>query len=236
MTPKAEDRLWLIWQDPQTCLRHAIGELWRDQGNYYFQYNEEKLKEAEKNGCLPHPAFPDIRKQYESDQLFNAFARRLPNKKRPDYRDILSKYALTVDSDDFAILSATGGKLVTDYFEFAKVMANCDNQSFQHDFYVAGWKYWGAKGNFGVNDFAQGERLNLVHEENNLFDPFALRIFSENGVKIGYVPAFYSRDIGHYLAKHCGIEVCVITFEPNAESDKVMKVRITCESTCVHAV
>lgn len=114
--------LWLIWQNMETRQRYHVGKLILENGVYSFSYEKSgyrrKLAEAMDNGYQPHLAFPDIDKIYTSNHLFGPFARRLPDKRRPDYSNILQELGLSEHSTEIDVLHATGGILATDSYEF----------------------------------------------------------------------------------------------------------------------
>ena len=77
----------------------------------------EKLKEAEKQGFNLLVAFPQIDVTYENPQLFASFGARLPDKRRPEIKEILETYGMT-EYDEFELLKRSGAKLPTDNYEF----------------------------------------------------------------------------------------------------------------------
>ncbi len=120
----APDVLWLIWQNEETEQCYYVGNLILHQdGTYTFSYElsgkRQTLTEAMQNGYKPHLSFRDIEKTYVSDRLFGPFARRLPDKRRPDFKGILKANHLTSDYTDMDLLRVTGGRLATDSYEFA---------------------------------------------------------------------------------------------------------------------
>ena len=223
--------LWLIWQDSKTRLRHIVGKLWIKKGKYYFAYNKDGLKSSAKQGFQLHPAFPHYRVVYKSENLFPAFAMRLPNKDRPDYIQILKKYDLNPDDSDFDILTATGGRLATDNYEFVPAFYGCDNYQLNHEFFVAGWRYWEGP-TLSEGELVPGNRLLIEPEPENEYDKFALQVKTNDGVKIGYIPVFYSKIIYHYIAKGCNCDLEIVNFDPNKESQEILKVKLICDGNC----
>ncbi|HBY20666.1 MAG: hypothetical protein A2Y24_02470 [Clostridiales bacterium GWE2_32_10] len=78
-------------------MRYVIGELTYVENEYIFKYNS-KLSEAEDEGFTFYPGFPDRNKEYRSRNLFINVSTRLPNKDRPDYKEILERYGLDVNA------------------------------------------------------------------------------------------------------------------------------------------
>ena len=87
-----KDYLYLIWQDSVSRRQFIVGQLSKN-GRYEFRYTDD-ISLALKAGFQPLVAFEDISKTYYSDQLFPAFACRLPDCKRKDIDIILQKYGL----------------------------------------------------------------------------------------------------------------------------------------------
>ncbi len=110
------DYIYLVWKDYKTSQRYVIGKLSKN-GKYQFEYRCEDVNKAIENGFEPLIAFPDINKIYESYDIFPAFSSRLPDKRRKDVKEILSKYKLQ-KYDAFELLKKSGGKLPTDSLEF----------------------------------------------------------------------------------------------------------------------
>lgn len=214
--------LWLVWQDPKTRLRHVIGKLWFKKGLYYYAYDTSNLKKAMNGSFSLHQAFPDPNKVYKSETLFPAFKLRLPNKRRPDYLELLKEYDLNDTSSDLEILSATAGRLATDNYEFVPTLSNCETL----DFYLAGWRHWNGNA-VSHQDLQPGTLLDIVPEEENKYDKFALQVYTTSKVKIGYVPAFYSRIVYDQLAKNgFKYELTVLSFNPDKEPSIILKLRL----------
>lgn len=111
-----KDYIYLIWKDYKTGQRYVVGELSKN-GKYEFKYRVEYIDNAVKNGFTPLIAFPIINEVYENYDIFPAFSSRLPDKRRKDVKEILSKYKLE-KYDAFELLKKSGGKLPTDSLEF----------------------------------------------------------------------------------------------------------------------
>lgn len=111
-----KDYIYLIWKDYKTGQRYVVGELSKN-GKYEFKYRVEDIDNAVENGFTPLIAFPIINEVYENYDIFPAFSSRLPDKRRKDVKEILSKYKLE-KYDAFELLKKSGGKLPTDSLEF----------------------------------------------------------------------------------------------------------------------
>lgn len=193
-----KDELWLIWKEPISRRRYKVGALVKESSKYKFYYVNPELNDAKEVGFNYFPGFEDTSKIYENEKLFINIATRLPNPARPDYLEILNCYNLERDSDNFEILKATRGRIVTDNYEFVSAF---DPNRVEFD--VAGTNYCKdveeCKKYLKIND-----KLYLEHELNNEKDNHAIKvIYERNGNKyhLGYVPRYYSKEILNELNK-----------------------------------
>lgn len=63
-------------------------------------------------------------------------------------------------------------------------------------FDIAGFSYW--EGCIVFNDLKIGTVLNLIREEENKFDPYAVAIFYCE-IKLGYIPRSENKEISKFL-------------------------------------
>lgn len=87
------DCIYLVWENYKTRQKYVVGELSKT-GKYEFKYRVEHVQKAIKDGFKPLIAFPNINEVYESCNIFPAFSSRLPDKRRKDVKEILTKYKL----------------------------------------------------------------------------------------------------------------------------------------------
>lgn len=220
--------LCLLWQNQQTRQWYHIANLTlKVDGMYSFSYELEKkkrgLKEALQNGYHLHPSFPDAIKRYQSDKLFSTFSRRLPNKSRPDYLELLRANNLKDDSDEFEILSLTGGRLISDNYEFVKPVY-FDGKKFSFDFYVRGWRYYNDE-EYKIDELS---KISLETEEENEQDPDAIMVRYEDKV-IGYVPAFYSEFMKAVMDSESNYTIMDIQYNTHTSSHRKLNISINGE-------
>lgn len=191
-----KNEMWLIWKHPETRRRYKIGVLSEIESKYIFKYVDPELNDATSVGFRCFPGFEDIKKIYESEELFANIETRLPNPGRADYLEILNSYNLEKDSDKMEILKATKGRLVTDNYEFVPAF---DSNKVEFD--VAGTRHCPdvkeCSNLINVND-----KLLLELEPENKFDPKAIKvIYLKEGKKyhLGYVPRYYSNELFRLL-------------------------------------
>lgn len=114
------DLVYLVWKDVKTGNKYKVAMLYKENEKYYFKYILENVKEAQRNGFELLVAFPQINATYENPHLFAVFGARLPDKRRPEIKEILNTYDMT-EYDEFELLKRSGAKLPTDSYEFVKI-------------------------------------------------------------------------------------------------------------------
>lgn len=212
--------MWLIWKQPETRSRYKIGILNYENNIYTFSYDDTELKEAMKVGFDYFPGFEDIKKIYTSKELFTNISKRLPNKKRADYLEILNSYNLENDSTDLEILKATKGRLLTDNYEFVLAF---DASKIEFD--IAGTRHCPdvkkCKKIISVND-----KLILELDSENKYDKWAIKVFlSKDGQKLhlGYVPRYYSKQLTEMLKSNIKYSAMVqsLNFESEISDEEI---------------
>ena len=223
--------LWLIWQNTKTRQRYHIGNLVHEEDKYIFYYENREyrrtLKEAMDHGYKPHVAFPDINKVYTSTTLFGPFARRLPDERRPDFDHILTEHGLSRDYTEMDLLRVTGGRLATDSYEFVSPIYVV-NDHFDFDFYIAGWRHY--HGEDIIHELKEGQDVYFKMEKDNPEDSKAVIVLSDkNGIKLGYIPAFYSGFMFQAIQNNCHFHAKIEKINYNAKPQ--LRVYISVEGT-----
>ena len=186
--------LWLIWKQPTSRRRYKIGTLLIEQKQYTFRYDDE-INDAKSDGFTCFPGFEDINKTYESTSMFPNIFSRLPNKKRPDYKNILMFYNLKEDASDDEILAATKGKLVTDNYEFVQAF-NEKNILFD----IVGTRH-SKDLQKCLHSLKKGMKISLELDKTNEHDKYAIKVLLES-MHIGFVPRYYSKNLTKLLEKN----------------------------------
>lgn len=205
--------LYLIWKDPQTRRNYTVGTLSKHQG-YSFEYCAE-AENAEEAGWKGLKAFPE-KKQYNSDVLFPVFSSRLPDRKRRDIKTILKKYGLD-DYDEFDLLKKSGARLPIDTYELIDPIFPEDT-TIERKFFIMGTRHHALCDGKKCEAFSSvriGESLILEHELENEHDPNAIRISTNAGEPLGYVPRYYSEAVSTRL--RAGVTYTCTVIEANKE-------------------
>lgn len=221
-----KEELWLIWKNPISRRRYKIGVLTKEKNKYIFNYVNPELDDAKIVGFNYFPGFENINKTYESETLFTNIVTRLPNITRPDYLEILNCYNLEKGIEEFDILKATHGRIITDNYEFVLPFS-----SSKLEFDIAGISHSNdiekCKNNLKIND-----RLYLEHEKENPKDSNAIKIiFKNNGnnYHLGYVPRYYSKELLNELKKDIKYSAMIqsVNLESKLTDEKIIiKVKI----------
>lgn len=197
----AANKLCLLWQNQKSRNWYHIGNLLYSNDKYYFEYQVESTKrnvhEALKNGYTIYPTFPNLYEKYESSILFSTFARRLPILNRRDYQVVLKNLGITSETNEFEIMSITGGASHSDNYEFLKPI-ELDGQNFKLDFYLRGWRHYNEAGDV----LLANDELTLEPELDNAYDSDAVAVYKNKTKRIGYVPAFYSQFISQMIKSY----------------------------------
>lgn len=216
--------LYVIWKDPRSRRNYIIGKLLKSDG-YTFEYCGEYEK-AQEAGWELLDAFPE-EKLYKSKDLFAAFAGRLPDPKRKGIETILKKYGLD-EFDGYELLRKSTGRLPIDTYEFIDPIFP-EDETVQRDFYLMGIRHHaGCEGEDCSlkPEIKVGDELILKAEPDNPSDPFAIRVETQKGQMLGYIPRYYSESISGRLSK--GMTYSCIAFEisSEAECETCLKVRL----------
>lgn len=220
--------LYLIWKDPRTRRNFTVGKLMRGD-KFTFEYEQEE-REAKEYGWSGMEAFPDNR-IYESEYMFPVFTSRLPDRKRRDISKILEKYNLSI-YDEFELLRRSGARLPIDTYEFVDPISS-EDKTIEREFFVMGIRHYTACD--GTNcellpTVEIGERLELRPEPENLYDPMAIRVLTERGQHLGYIPRYYSYAILERIKKNVSYSCVVIEVEPARGCSECVKVKFNMPS------
>lgn len=116
MASELKNIIWMLWRNDQGE-PFKVGELSRREEKYYFRYDNDGVKKAEKYGFSPLPKLPRIDTEYFREELFCSFLTRIPGNGKKDVNSVLKEYHL-VEYDPFELLVKSGGKMPKDSFEF----------------------------------------------------------------------------------------------------------------------
>lgn len=221
-----KDFIYLVWKEPKSRQQFVIAKLSKN-GKYEFEYGFN-IQQALDKGFIPFIAFNDIHKKYESDKLFTSFSSRIPDRRRKDINDILSKYGLS-EYDEYKLLKKSGGRLPIDDLEFIDPIINNGENPVERYLYIAGIRhYLGCEGkscdkavNVEVN-----ENLKLELEPTNIYDEYAIKVCKEDGILIGYIPRYYSMELNDLIKNGWEYTIKVYEINKNNNCNECLKVSL----------
>lgn len=94
-----------------------IGTLSAEDGKWRFEYSDEFRRQDELRTIVE---FPDVNKTYQSDDLWQFFASRIPSPEQAEVEAIL-KHEQIEESDAVGLLRRFGKKTITNPFELEAV-------------------------------------------------------------------------------------------------------------------
>jgi hypothetical protein len=181
-------RLFLVWHHSQPTgarSRRIVGELVKQGNDATFRYlkNTEDFEAALGEGFHEFPAFADRAGDASQPGAMDVFMRRLPPRKREDFKEYLSQYSLPNNfiGSDFALLGYTGARLASDNFELCPDLAGA-RAPLDLVIEATGTQYH-------VNEnkiFNEGDEIFFEADPQNVHDRNAVQIIHQ-GHLIGYV-------------------------------------------------
>ncbi|MFC4932806.1 HIRAN domain-containing protein [Massilia sp. GCM10023247] len=148
----------------------------------YLTETEDYIRAIE-SGFEGYPAF-DLYNPVHCKGVIDAFMRRLPPRKRDDFKDYLLRHRLPIDTPipDLSLLAYTNAKLPSDGFEVYPDLSDAC-PPFDLIIEVAGFRH---QKDIDVNDIYLGDPVDFKAEHENSHDPNAVGIYY-SGVRIGFV-------------------------------------------------
>lgn len=208
--------VFLAWQDAVSRAWYPIGRLELRSGRYRFVYIRGFERAQREAGLVPLIGFPEVDRVYESDALFPLFANRLMSREREDYDTYLERLALPDETGPLAILARSAGRRTTDSLEvFAHPLVEDGAQPrFHLDFFVHGLRHMPAAAEVRALELEAGSPLFLMLDPQNVEDPRAVGIRSEDRVLLGYLPRYFCADVSDLLTAGAAVTVEVARINP----------------------
>lgn len=224
------DRLILAWQAPDEVVdrvRWAIGEVVGKAGGAEFRYfdgeeferlnagrSQDDLKAA---GYFGYPAF-DRRADPSGifrEGVLDAFMRRLPPARRPDYPRYLEHFRLrpATTLGPLSLLGITEARLPSDGFSLVDPLDPAE-PSRDLVFEIAGHRH----NTKHRERLAEGQHLDFVFDPTNEHDANAIRVEAD-GDLIGHVNRFQAPTIGRWL-KERAVSAWLLRLNGTAEKPR----------------
>ena len=217
------DYLYLIWKSERSRRQYIVGQLVKNS-LFEFQYSDE-IDAAINDGFKLLLCFPDINAVYKNPKLFSVFASRLPDRKRKDIKEILSKYDLK-EYDEYMLLKRSGARLPIDSLEFIDpILDTC--QRITRIFFMAGVRhYLGCNGTdcSEAVSVTRGDEILLHPEPENPQDGNAVQMLNTSGKILGYVPRYYSAGVSDLLRQNKKILCHIYHVDKSMNCNECIKV------------
>lgn len=187
--------LFVGWQQASNQEWVPVARLERAAQGYQFSYTKGA---ARAQAFRPFGRMDDLKKIYQSDQLFPLFANRLLARSRPEFQDYLRWTGLPPEalSDPLTILAVTGGLRGTDPIELFPHPERTPEGRLRMEFFARGLRHFAKPNLLAADELTAGDRLFIVRDVQNAHDRFALCLRTQDPVYlVGYCPKYYTRDI-----------------------------------------
>jgi len=226
-------KLYLAWQDPVERRWYPVGRLTFENNTYKFVYTKGALKAQQSSRFIPFGRMSDFNVAYESDELFPLFANRLLSEKRPEYRSYIKWLKLENNDHDnrqLAMLAITGGVRETDSLEILACPLPTSEGKYEVVFFSHGISHLERASVEKVNILQPGDKLFLMFDIQNPFDPLAIALRSGDPVTIvGYCPRYLTEDFRQILDKY-GPAIPQVKVE-QVNLDAPLQLRLLCRFT-----
>ena len=196
--------LFLAWQDKKPSKAwFPVGRLDADvEGSLYrFRYIGGAKRAQKEVGFPLLIEFPDLNRDYQSAELFPLFQNRVMNRARPDFTNYLRSLDLTEEADPIEILSANGGRRVTDAYEVFPKIEKDGTGSFTCRFFLHGWQHINEAAEDRIGRLEQEEDLYVTLELTNPATGLAVQIQTTDYYMIGWAPRYLVEDLVAAIAE-----------------------------------
>ena len=217
-------KIYLVWRAGQHKGRLVIGELSETpEKRYVFRYRDgsSDLKEALTLGFAGYPAFP-LKGEEFTENIIETFSMRLPPRSRSDFHDFLKRWEIQNQNiSDFDLLSITGGKLVTDHFEFIDPHAHKRPNQFITE--LAGITHTLKDGNVveQLKKLKGGKEVSLRRNPDNRFDPDAVEVYYSNN-HVGHIKRIHATTISNELKANIPVKAFIKDIDANGVINSVL--------------
>lgn len=217
---QAVKELYVVWQEPKSLGYFPVGHLEYicEDGKGYYQYNYIKgVEKAKEFDFKPFLTFPNLDEIYRSKELFSFFANRILPRSRKDYADFVLSLGLSPDfASPIEILARSGGRRVTDNIELFAPPQEDDSRSGKSSYFflVHGMRHMKECAQKFADGLKSGDRLFVMHDIQNPYDPEAVVLRTEDYCCVGFLPRYLVTDFWQLIGKDENINVIVEKTNP----------------------
>lgn len=191
--------LFVAWQQPDSGEWIPVAKLERKHSHYLFTYTRGVHRAK---GFLPFNRMDRLDAVYEASSIFPLFANRLISKSRPEFRDYLRWLGMShMEDDPMSMLALTGGIRGTDSIELFQPPMISESGHYRVEFFVRSLSHVPKEALAHITKLMPKEKLLLMRDCQNAFDPLAIAIRSDNPpFLVGFCPKYYAADFGKLLS------------------------------------
>lgn len=224
------NQLLLAWKSHKSNAWIPVGKLSFVNEKFIFQYTSAAELSAKNDDFVPFSTMQDMTKCYESSKLFPLFQNRLLPKSRPEYISYLDWLNLKIDNfSPLDELAMSGGIRVTDNLQLFPIPLK-NNGKYEVHFFSHGIRHLPSYYIERISHLSHGNKLYLMADIQNKYDPFALAIRTEDPPEIvGYAPRFFARDFNKLLTANSPNNIHVIVEKINLEAP--LQFKLLCKFT-----
>lgn len=218
--------LYIAWRDPDSRRWFPVGRLSFHDGKYHFVYTQGARASSQ---FSPFQGMRDFDLVYQSGQLFPFFANRILSKSRPEYPSLLRWLKMEAgDSDPLTILALTGGVRQTDSFETFACPVRTAQGDYQISFFSHGLSHMAQDAVDRVNGLKPGDNLYLLLDDQNVKDPLAIALRTDDPpIIVGYCPRYLNEDFRFLISANSADAVSVTVEQVN--SDAPLQFKLLCK-------
>ena len=193
--------LFVAWQDPNSRSWYPVARLTYDGGRYAFAYTRGAKDAQALKSFRPFGRMTDLDTIYVSSKLFPLFANRVLNESRPEYPDYLRWLGLPLEkSNELEVLARSGGLRATDTLEVFPCPEPTHDRQYVVYFFSRGIRHLVPENQTRIADLKVGDRLYLMKDVQNDYDPTAIMLRSGDPVaNVGYCPQYFSQEFTRLL-------------------------------------
>lgn len=213
--------LFLAWQDPDARRWFTVGRLDQKNGTYVFRYTQG-AKEARERGFDPIVSFPDLRRTYESEEIFPLFANQVLSRSRPEFDDFVEWLSIPKDEADPVAILARTGEQATDTLEIFPYPKKLSDHTYEVHFFVRGLRHQSPCAVNRAERLKHGEPLRPLLDVQNEHDANACLLRTAEREErdmhlMGYLPRYLARELAQLPRKqmaHSRVEVVRVNPSP----------------------
>ena len=205
--------IYLSWREGSGKRRHIVGIIRNNASEgVRFQYLQEGVETAKKDGFTVYTEFPDTQKIY-TENVLDVFGQRIMKSERSDINDFLDFWEIDpkYKDDKYYLLAHTQGLNPTDNFEFLADYHPVKCLRFLTD--LAGLSV----NRLPVGSLKEGDKLSYELEPNNSFDKTAVKV-KKGDLDIGYIKKIHSKV---FYNKHYPLDLVIKAIESNGVIKRV---------------